>query len=88
MHIVLRAYGIRNAGVFVIQTSGFMDFGFVDEMVVVAQCGFVNGITLLFWGLVGMVKFAVVVCCCHFGTWTSFRNSDFLETRISTYLTA
>ena len=46
-----RAYGTRNAGVFIIQTSGFMDFGSVDEMVVVAQCGFVDGINFLFWGL-------------------------------------
>ena len=42
-----------DAGVFVVQTPsrGVEDFGFVDEMVVVAQCGFVNGIDLCFWGL-------------------------------------
>ena len=32
MYIVLRAYyGTRNAGVFVVQTRGFEDFGFVDD---------------------------------------------------------
>ena len=51
VYIVLRAYGTRNAGIFVVQTGGFEDFSFVDEMVVVAQCGFVNGIDLCFWDL-------------------------------------
>ena len=95
MHIVLRAYGTRNAGVFVVQTGGFEDFGFVDEMVVVAQCRFVNGVNLCFWGLSlgldcffynGHGKFTVVVCCRHFGTWTQNSLFDFLETYISTYL--
>ena len=48
MHIGLRTC---NAGVSVIQISGLEDFGFVDELVVVAQCGFIKGINLLFWGL-------------------------------------
>ena len=42
-----------DAGVFVVQTPsrGFEDFGFVDEMVVVVQCSFINGVNLCFWGL-------------------------------------
>ena len=51
VYIVLRAYGTRNAGVLVVQIRGFEDFGFVDEMVLVAQCNFINGVNLCFWGL-------------------------------------
>ena len=50
MHIVLRAYGTRNTGVFV-QTDGFEDFGFVDVIVAVAQRGFVKWREPLFLGL-------------------------------------
>ena len=32
--------------------GGFEDFSFVDEMVMVAQCGFVKGVNLCFFGLV------------------------------------
>ena len=51
MYIVLRAYGTRHAGVFVVQTGGLEVFSFVDDMVMVAECGFVKGVNL-FFGLV------------------------------------
>ena len=51
VHIVLRAYGTRNAGVFVIQTRRFEDIGFVDVIVVLAQRGFVKWHKPLFLGL-------------------------------------
>ena len=51
VHIVLRAYGTRHAGVFVVQTGGFEDFGLVDVIVVVAQRGFVKWRKPLFLGL-------------------------------------
>ena len=51
MYIVLRAYGTRNAGVFIIQTRGFEDIGFVDVIVVLAQRGFVKWRKPLFLGL-------------------------------------
>ena len=51
MDIVLRAYGTRNADVFVTQTGGFEDFGFIDVIVVLAQRGFVKWRKPLFLGL-------------------------------------